>query len=86
MEGDFDIFLTQLKKNFKVKVRLRVTKTFKHQKPKDLEYYWKKLEKNEYWASSSRKRKRGGGDCDFTSYRILNLSWYGISYMLIKNS
>jgi len=34
-EGDCDIFLLQLKKNFKIKVRLRVTKTYKHQKPKD---------------------------------------------------
>ena len=68
-EGDFDIVLPKLKKNFEVKVRLKVTKTFKHQKPKDLEYYWKeKVEEKECLGCSSRKRKRRGGYCDFTSY------------------
>ena len=45
---DFYIFLPKLKKNFEAKVRVSVTKIFKHQKPKDLEYYWKeKVEEKE---------------------------------------
>ena len=47
-KGDFDIFLPKLKKKSEVKVSLRATKTFKHQKLKDLEYYWKeKVEEKE---------------------------------------
>ena len=68
-KGDFDIFLPKLKKNSEVKVSLKATKTFKHQKPKNLEYYWKeKVRKKSVWATNSRKRKKRGGYCDFTSY------------------
>uniref|UniRef100_A0A6N2KT27 Reverse transcriptase domain-containing protein n=1 Tax=Salix viminalis TaxID=40686 RepID=A0A6N2KT27_SALVM len=57
-EGNFDIFLPKLKKNFEVKVRLRMTKTFKHQNPKDLEYYWKeKVEEKECLGLKYKEEK-----------------------------
>ena len=68
-EADFDIFLPKLKKNFEVKVRLRVTKSFKHQNPR----IWsiigrRKWRKRSVWAGNSKKRKKRGGYCDLTSY------------------
>ena len=67
-EEDIEIFLTQFKKNFRVKERLSVTKTFKHQKHRDLEYFWKKkLERKNSIGAGNNKKKKRGGDCDFTS-------------------
>ena len=53
-EGDFDLFLTQFKKNFKLKEILSITKTFKHKKQAMI---WSIIgEKKSFGADSSRKK------------------------------
>ena len=85
--GRFDSFLNQLRKNFKVKVRLWVTKTFKHKKDNDLEYTRRNWREKRSIVLAVAGRKRGEEEIAIShAIRILNLPWYGVSFMHIKDS